>query len=666
MNASRNSRTGGHLRRGVLLSLLLHAGVLGPLAIVTFIMATRAASDVSITFQDVSSADLPPNLPPVESRKIEPTAKADAAKKERRKLVAEAEPEPEAPPPELTPPTPATDPAPPPPKDRLHEKIVDLDLEKDVPAPPDAKYLAQKNNRTEHETRATDTNLEKAQKGTTGSTPSSRKDERTGDDEDKIAQLEDQKSKAGRAAPAVVPRENPVLGRSPPSQRSLLAMRDAPRRRHNITPETADNPLPRDPDGWRELPEEGLAATRDLPGRPGSATEPRLRLSAKQIEYLFGAEFEAQRALASKQRSKKTGRQATRTGRVMSALENFIPEVKPGNQTELNTRAAPFAAFIARMHRSIHKLWGFGFLEDLESKPMGNPFNDPKLMTKLEIVLNGDGTIDKVTQVRSSGFTPFDAAAIDTVYTAGPYPEPPSEIRSANGKIYVHWQFHRDEHQCGTEGVDYFILNNPPSERDRAEPDPGRPVGASTSDGDRNPLESKPRAGRAPRGNTRDFNDARHAGKMRQLDDAAGAPEPDPHAARRSEEQVARADDPQARAVATDWFAALLRGDTARMLALVNLPFRGTGVSTSSSRELGKWLAGLADESPDGRLLQSLQVYSAAGARGVLGTLPQGFADDTRILFALARLGGSAGSDTFVLVLSPRFGDWKAVGFFRR
>ena len=51
--------------------------------------------------------------------------------------------------------------------------------------------------------------------------------------------------------------------------------------------------------------------------------------------------------------------------RVQSALENFIPEVKPGNQTALNTRAAPFAAFIARMHRSIHELWGFGFLEEL-------------------------------------------------------------------------------------------------------------------------------------------------------------------------------------------------------------------------------------------------------------------------------------------------------------
>ena len=59
-----------------------------------------------------------------------------------------------------------------------------------------------------------------------------------------------------------------------------------------------------------------------------------------------------------------------------AALENFIPEVKPGNQTALNTRAAPFAAFIARMHRSIHKLWGFGFLEDWDELPGSSPLNN--------------------------------------------------------------------------------------------------------------------------------------------------------------------------------------------------------------------------------------------------------------------------------------------------
>src|SRR5207237_1168570 len=111
----------------------------------------------------------------------------------------------------------------------------------------------------------------------------------------------------------------------------------------------------------------------------------------------------------------------------------------PGNQTALNTRAAPFAAYIARMHRNIHELWGFGFLNDLDGKPDTHPLNNRDLMAKLEIVLNGDGTVDKVTVVRPSGLVMFDAqaaaaraattAAAGGPWVAKPARSPPSTRR---------------------------------------------------------------------------------------------------------------------------------------------------------------------------------------------------------------------------------------------
>ena len=161
----------------------------------------------------------------------------------------------------------------------------------------------------------------------------------------------------------------------------------------------------------------------------------KLALTAKDYEYLFGADAAAERRLAQTERSKKVGRFQQRIGRVQSSLENFIPEVKPGNQTALNTRAAPFAAYIARMHRSIHNLWGFGMLEEWEEKSGSNPFNNRNLLTTLEIRLNPDGTVDKVTVVKTSGYMPYDAAAIDVAFSAGPYPDPPREIRSKNGNL---------------------------------------------------------------------------------------------------------------------------------------------------------------------------------------------------------------------------------------
>ena len=112
-------------------------------------------------------------------------------------------------------------------------------------------------------------------------------------------------------------------------------------------------------------------------------------------------------------RSTRKGKFAQKVARVRAALENFVPEVQPGNTTELSTRAAPFAAYIARMHRSIHKLWGFDQLEAWDELTGSSPLNDPKLATTLEVVINRDGTVDKVTIVRTSGYLGFDAAAID-------------------------------------------------------------------------------------------------------------------------------------------------------------------------------------------------------------------------------------------------------------
>ena len=168
-------------------------------------------------------------------------------------------------------------------------------------------------------------------------------------------------------------------------------------------------------------------------------------------------------------------------------------EVKPGNQTALNTRAAPFAAFIARMHRNIHKLWGYGALEDWDDLPPNSPFNDDTLATVVEIVLNRDGSVEKVSIVKPSRYLAYDAAAIDTVYSAGPYPEPPREIRSKNGKIYVHWSFFRDARQCATSGVDYFILNN-------------GPPGGDAGDGEDPPAPASGPWGRAVGGRSRPWS----------------------------------------------------------------------------------------------------------------------------------------------------------------
>jgi hypothetical protein len=182
--------------------------------------------------------------------------------------------------------------------------------------------------------------------------------------------------------------------------------------------------------------------------------------------------------------------------------------------------------------------------------------------------------------VRASGYLPFDAAAIDVAFNAGPYPDPPRAIRSANGKIYVHWQFHRDERQCATSGVDYFILDNPPAGADRRSSRTRRPrrlPAAGRGAGRRGRPGQRPRATRRPRAapgehdrndgglrRLRRFDDKRHDAKMQRLDEEVARW---PRAARRDQHRPARragrapaprrAAPTSARAIAERWFKAL-------------------------------------------------------------------------------------------------------------
>jgi len=217
--------------------------------------------------------------------------------------------------------------------------------------------------------------------------------------------------------------------------------------------------LPDDPDGMFSRAEEGHRSTE---GRRGSALpeSPTPHLSKQGYASAFGDDAELAAAVAKQQKSQHKGKFTERKEKVLSALENFINEVTPGNQTELNTRAAPFAQFIAHMHRQIHEKWAFGFLNDMDRDFRDSPMNDLKLIAKLEIVLTGDGEVDKISMVRTSGNTGFDSAAIGSVYAAAPFPTPPHAILSGNGKVYIHWKFHRNGDACGTPGVNYFILDN--------------------------------------------------------------------------------------------------------------------------------------------------------------------------------------------------------------
>ena len=161
-----------------------------------------------------------------------------------------------------------------------------------------------------------------------------------------------------------------------------------------------------------------------------------------------------------------------------SAIENYVPSVKPGNQTALNTARVPFASYLNTIHNRLHPIFADSFLASLDSLPGSHPMNRPQISTNLEIVLDqAEGRIVRMGITKTSGVTAFDIAALESVHRAQPFGPPPREIVSPDGNVYFHWEFWREPYYaCSTYFARPYILKvKPKSAPPAIEPPPSRP-----------------------------------------------------------------------------------------------------------------------------------------------------------------------------------------------
>jgi hypothetical protein len=198
-------------------------------------------------------------------------------------------------------------------------------------------------------------------------------------------------------------------------------------------------------------------------GRGTGADGPDLRVSWSLLEDTYGADqLQREReAYVRERRSRTQGSTREANWREFrAAIENYIPGVRSGNQTALNAAASPFAEYLAEVHRRIHRQFADHFLPSLPVN-LGE-LADRSLVTKLELIFNGDGTMHRVGVVETSGYLPFDYGAFEAVMRGQPYPAAPDSIKSGDGRVYVRWAFYRNERQCGTFNAEPYILPHPP------------------------------------------------------------------------------------------------------------------------------------------------------------------------------------------------------------
>lgn len=170
------------------------------------------------------------------------------------------------------------------------------------------------------------------------------------------------------------------------------------------------------------------------------------------------------RADGERRRSKHQGSwKAVGIERWRPAIENYVATVKLGNQTALNTAAAPFASYLNRIHNRLHPIFAVNYLGFLDGLPGSAGLRDKDMKTNLEIVLSqSNGSIVKMGVTHTSGVTAFDISALESVQRASPFGAPPPSIVSPDGNVYLHWEFHRNPlFACSTYFARPYIIKVP-------------------------------------------------------------------------------------------------------------------------------------------------------------------------------------------------------------
>jgi len=391
---------------------------------------------------------------------------------------------------------------------------------------PTAKFIADQANHVDQETRATQTShTQDDEHPSPGATHHGAESAQGDSEKTRIADTEDRKGEKNRApgehSTDLDVQKEPHVPKAPPQPRVAMletqpsaATRGAAGQDRPSSPAPQAEPQPTP--GGASLPSPDVQSTPDGTwtfnpvrpmGAPGETPEPtaggpamripggkmwslpglgqnaapgamNTNLNQGQIATIVGEDNLRHMREADGERRKSEHRGswiASNFDRWRSAIENYASSVKAGNQTALNTAASPFATYLNGMHNRIHPIFAEAFLDSLDRLPPDHPLNDQSLITRLEIVLTKEGRLKKMGIVKNSGVTAFDIAALDAVDRAQPFGPAPSAIVSADGYVYLHWEFHRDEvYACSTMNARPFILDTPaPSNVEPPRPSPG-------------------------------------------------------------------------------------------------------------------------------------------------------------------------------------------------
>jgi TonB family protein len=286
--------------------------------------------------------------------------------------------------PSATPRPPEAKPEPQPEKDAVSGQVVDVPPSQDSRRPKDSRFLSERNNTVERETRSRfagtrkwENTLPRPQEGEPGpAKPGS--------------------AEAREAAPPSRP------DRPGASNGDRVAI---------LTPDgSGDLALPKAHPDRQASPgaaPDGLPAPDGAPPRAPGELDPRLRPDAASLARIAGG-----------------------------PSPDRLDGVEEGEETALNTVEFKYAGFYVRVGKAIYREWDPNRVYN-ERDPARTYFPSQDRTTGVEVVLDPEGALEFVKIQRPSGLDFLDHEIVRAARAAAPFPNPPAGMIAQDGKVHV-------------------------------------------------------------------------------------------------------------------------------------------------------------------------------------------------------------------------------------
>ncbi|WNG38139.1 TonB family protein [Archangium violaceum] len=279
---------------------------------------------------------------------------------------------------------------------------------------PDAKYLAEHNNKVEKETRAKDQTP--FYKNAMPKTTARESREGSGQSEEQAAQLSGNNGQGADERPMKEGGQKPAFELPDAKRKQEIAMKQDP----NATGPGVDV-------NNRNESDEVIGNSK------------RLRIQSGSGEGDEGS----QGRMGSPGMAKLIPSQAVMDQIIGGAPNDHLKDVEEGDGTYLNTREWKYASFFNRVKQSVGTKWNPNSAL-MRRDPTGSTYSGRDRYTLLNVTLDETGKVADITIEKSCGLDFLDMEAVESFRRAQPFPNPPPGLLEDDSKVRFSFGFFMD------------------------------------------------------------------------------------------------------------------------------------------------------------------------------------------------------------------------------